>query len=380
MKRLIFLFHGRFPSEKAAALFVAKSAEAFADKKLKVTVVVPKRKNIVDKNPFVFYDVKRNFEIKYIPTLDLFGFLPNKMAFWISFFIFSVSSFFYIKKTSNKEDILYSNESLPLFLISFIRPNCFFEMHDFPESKFGLFARFLMRMKWVLVHNLWKLAEIARKFPNVSRKKFIYEPNAVDIKAFDIDISKGDARKKLKLPENKKIAIYTGHLYAWKGVDTLAQAAEFLSEEYLIVFVGGTERDIKNFKNKYGSSKKILIAGYKPHGEIPLWQKAADVLVLPNTAKEAISNYYTSPMKLFEYMASDRPIVASDISSIREIVDEKSAVLVAPDKPQALALAIDNLIKVPKIGDEIAVQALEDVSNHTWSARAERILNFIKKV
>ena len=85
-------------------------------------------------------------------------------------------------------------------------------------------------------------------------------------------------------------------------------------------------------------------------------------------------------MKLFEYMASHRPIVASDISSIREIVDEKSAVLVVPDEPQALAKAIDSLLKIPKIGDEIAAQAFEDVSNHTWDARAKRILNFIEKV
>ena len=380
MKSLFLLFHGRFPSEKAASLFTAKGAEAFAGSGMRVIVVVPRRKNVEFENPFDFYDVKENFTVKYIPTIDFFGILPNKIAFWVSFVVFSIFSFFFVKKASKNDDIIYSNESLPLFLISFIRSDCFFEMHDFPESKLQFFTKFLSRMRWILVHNRWKLAEIGKKFPNIPRKKFIYEPNAVDLKTFDIDISKIEARKRLGLPPDRKITVYTGHLYGWKGVDTLALSAQFLGDEYLIVFVGGTDRDIAVFRKKYGLSKKILITGHKPYKEIPLWQKSADVLALPNTAREAISAYYTSPMKLFEYMASHRPIVASDISSIREIVDEKSAVLVVPDEPQALAKAIDSLLKIPKIGDEIAAQAFEDVSNHTWDARAKRILNFIEKV
>ncbi|MDO8579723.1 MAG: glycosyltransferase [bacterium] len=380
MKSLFLLFHGRFPSEKAASLFTAKGAEAFADSGMRVIVVVPRRKKVESKNPFDFYDVKVNFTVKYIPTIDLFGILPDKIAFWASFIVFSIFGFFFVKKASKNDDIIYSNESLPLFLISFIRQNCFFEMHDFPESKLRFFTKFLSRMHWILVHNRWKLTEVGKKFPNILRKKFIYEPNAVDLKTFDIDISKIEARKRLGLPTDRKIAVYTGHLYGWKGVDTLALSAQFLEDEYLIIFVGGTDKDVEIFRKKYGSSGKILIAGYKPHREIPLWQKSADILVLPNTAKEAISAYYTSPMKLFEYMASRRPIVASDISSIREIVDERSAILVVPDEPQILAKAINNLVKIPKIGDEIAEQAFKDVSNHTWSARAGRILNFIEKV
>ena len=126
MNRLFLLFHGRFPSEKAASLFTAKGAGAFASKGMEVIVVVPQRKNISSNDPFVFYNIEKNFEIKYIPIIDLFGILPDKIAFWISFIIFSVLSFFFIKKTSKNEDIIYSNESLPLFLISFIRSNCFF--------------------------------------------------------------------------------------------------------------------------------------------------------------------------------------------------------------------------------------------------------------
>lgn len=378
MTRLFLLFHGRFPSEKAAALFAAKSAESFANQGLSVTLLVPRRKGVTDKDPFDFYSVKENFKIEYLPTIDIFWVKGlSFIAFWISFFVFSASAYFFVMRMSKKEDIIYSNESLPLFLLSYDHKNCFYEMHDFPESKLNFFGKFLSRMKWVLVHNKWKLGEVQKLFPHIAREKFLYEPNAVDTKTFDIKTLKGDARKKLGLSVTAKISVYTGHLYGWKGVDTLALAAQKLPEDFKVIFVGGTDKDVSAFKEKYGKESKISIVGFRSHEEMPLWQKAADVLVLPNTAKEKISAYYTSPMKLYEYMASRRPIVASDIPSIREIVDEKSAFLVNPDDPIALAQTIENAVLVPQIGDNLAEEAYKKVLSHTWDKRAERIVSFM---
>ena len=382
MRQLYLIFHGRFPSEKAASLFTAKNAEAFARRGLAVTVLVPKRKGVTGETPAAYYGVAGNFQTKYLPTLDLFqSKLFTGRAFWLSTLTFSWSVFNFLRKNSQPEDIIYSNEIQPLFFASLIRGNCFYEMHDFPESKFELFSHALQRMQWVLIHNQWKLAEAKRRFPRVDSQKFLCEPNAVDIQVFDLKISKEEARKKLNLPLQKKIAIYTGHLYGWKGVDTLAQAAAKLDENFLVVFVGGTEKDVSDFKNKYGASPQILIVGHKPHTEMPIWQKAADVLVLPNTAKEAISTHYTSPMKLYEYMASKRPIIASDIPSIREIVDEKSTIFVRPDDAEILAQAIKDTISLPASSVEaFSAEAFSRVALHTWDKRAERIAAFMDHV
>lgn len=375
-KRLFLLFHGRFPSEKAAALFAAKSAESFANQGFDVTLVVPRRKGIDTRDPFEFYSINKNFSVEYVWVLDLFS-IFKKTAFWMSFISFSISCYFFMMKYARKDCVVYSNESLPLFLLSWDFKNTFYEMHDFPESKLNFFGKFLSRMKWVLVHNKWKLGEVQKLFPHIPREKFLYEPNAVDTKTFDIKTLKGDARKKLGLSVTAKIAVYTGHLYGWKGVDTLALAAQKLPEDFKVIFVGGTDKDVSAFKEKYAKENKISIVGFRPHEEMPLWQKAADVLVLPNTAKEKISAYYTSPMKLYEYMASRRPIVASDIPSIREIIDEKSAFLVNPDDPTALARAIENAVSVPQIGENLAEEAYKKVSSHTWDKRAQRIVSFM---
>ncbi len=378
-KTLFLIFNGRFPSEKAASLFAAKSCEAFADEGLRVVLLAPRRRGRFSQDSCRYYNVKQNFEIVFLPTLDLL-FLPifKKFFFSVGFFFFSFSCALYLKLKAGKQDVIYSNESLPLLCASFFFKNTFYEMHDFPESKLFLFGFFLKRTRWALVHNQWKMNRLREVF-KVNASKIIYEPNAVDVNEFDIVASKDEARRNLALHLDKKIAMYTGHLYGWKGVDTLARAAVNLSEEYLVVFVGGTEKDIKNFKEKYGNNSRILIAGHKKHSEIPLWQKAADVLVLPNTAKENISKYYTSPMKLFEYMASKRPIVATDIPTVREILNDANAIIVPPDNPEAMARGI---IKASGNNDNlkrIIEKAYQDVRLHTWGKRAKRILNFMEK-
>ena len=89
MKTLFLIFHGRFPSEKAASLFAAKSAEAFAQEGLRVVLLVPRRFSRLIEDPYQYYHVKQNFKIVFLPTLDLL-FLPifKKFFFSLGFLFF----------------------------------------------------------------------------------------------------------------------------------------------------------------------------------------------------------------------------------------------------------------------------------------------------
>lgn len=377
VKTLFLIFHGRFPSEKAASLFAAKSCEAFADLGYEVTLLVPRRLGVTRSDPYDFYGTRKNFHVVYLPTIDLFW-VPffSRIAFWVSLFVFSVATMGHISMRGNRSGIVYSNEHLPLLLASFIRKNTFYEVHDMPERNHFFYSLLLRRIKGAIITNQWKLKKIMSAF-KLPPEKLFYEPNAVEISDFDIAISKDDARTKLGIKPEGSMVLYTGHLYSWKGVDTLAHATELLGAHTSVSVVGGTSEDVARFRKEFGHITNLHIVGYRSHSEIPFWQKAADVVVLPNTAREDISKYYTSPMKLFEYMASRRPIVATDIPSIREIVNDTSAVIVSPDDPEAMAKGIVEILGNDDRAKRITEKAYQDVLLHTWDKRAKRISDFL---
>jgi len=110
------------------------------------------------------------------------------------------------------------------------------------------------------------------------------------------------------------------------------------------------------------------------------WSKAVDILVLPNSGKTEISRNRTSPMKMFEYMASQRPIIASDLPSIKEILNENNAILVKSDDSEDLASNINVILKNQDFSDKILMQAYQDVQKYSWINRVKTILFFIKSL
>jgi glycosyltransferase involved in cell wall biosynthesis len=373
--RIFLVFHGRFPSEKAASLFAAKSAEAFAGQGCAVTVIAPRRIGRSREDSSTYYGIGKKFGAVFLPTIDIFWIpMTRKVAFVVSYIAFSFSCLLYLIMHAQRSDIVYSNEAAPIFLASIFFQKTVYEVHDFPERKIFFYRLVFSRVAHILVTNRWKLHRLQEMFPSATAK-FFFEPNAVEIDDFDVEISSQEAREKLGLPQEAKIAVYTGHLYSWKGTDTLAEAARHLHGE--VYFVGGTASDVAVYKAKYRSVPNLHFVGHRPHTEIPLWQKAADVLVLPNTAKEDISKYYTSPMKLFEYMASCKPIVASRIPSVEDIVDDHSVLFTEPDNPESFARAISSVYENKQQAETRAGEARKKVEHHSWEARAKRILGHI---
>ena len=171
--------------------------------------------------------------------------------------------------------------------------------------------------------------------------------------------------------------VYIGNLFEWKGVYTLADSLKYLGKNIRLIIVGGSIDTLPSFKRYVidNNIKNIEIVGFvKQHKTIEFIEKA-DVLILPNSARDKMS-YYTSPIKLFEYMASKRPIVASRLPSIEEILeDEKNAVLFEPDNPVDLAKKIKWVIN--NNCDDIVSQAYNDVQEYTWDKRAEKIMGLI---
>jgi len=200
-------------------------------------------------------------------------------------------------------------------------------------------------------------------------------PDAVDVVRFKQSESKEVARRRLGLSLDAHIALYVGELDIWKGIQTLYRAAELLPSHFQIAVIGGRTWQIAEFSVEH---PKVRFLGSSPYELLPNNMAAADILVLPNTATEVLSARYTSPLKLFAYMTSGVPIIASNIPSLREILNEHNAVLVAPDDAHALALGIQSVAENQPFGAMLAEQARKDVSGHTWEARAADIISSLQ--
>lgn len=373
-QKILYVANARIPTEKAHGAQIIKMCEAFVNAWYEVDLAIPSRFNKILGNPFEFYGVEKNFSIKKIFSLDLLPY--EKFLGKVSFYAQVLSFAFFARRYAKKSgaDFIYCRDNILLTALLKSGKKVVFEAHVFPEKTESSQIEL-----WKECHKIITItAGLKNLFAEngIDEKKVLIAPDGADLKYFSISETKEYCRKKFGLPEDKKIVLYTGHLYKWKGIDTLLESAKLL-KEYLFVFVGGTEKDVEIFKVKTERMENILALGYHPHGEIPYFQKAADILVLPNTAKEKISSVYTSPLKLFEYMASCAPIVASNLPSIREILNEDTAWFFEADNAKSLAGTIKEAIENEKESAEKAEKALEEVKKYTWNKRAENILDFI---
>ena len=126
--------------------------------------------------------------------------------------------------------------------------------------------------------------------------------------------------------------------------------------------------------------------GHAPHGELPAWLAAFDVLIAPYRAKARIKTgvdiaRWISPMKLFEYMAARKPIVCSDLSVIREVLqDGRNALLVAPSDLKGWLAALERLSRDESLRKSLAATAFADLEQkYTWQQRGRNILKFVEK-
>lgn len=378
--RIIYISNSRVPTEKAYGVSIAKTCEALASKGAEVILLAPRVSNLSGNDIFSYYDVKKNFSVRFVPTADAvkrgwrYGFVVNQISFGLVVF------FAHLFKKRNF--VVLTRDEVSGFFLSLAGFSVYYDMHGFPERLVWLWKILLRPLQGIITTNEWKI-EQCEKGLGIPRKKMIVARNGFDPHLFEVKKDREVLRRRLNLSVDKPIVLYTGHLYDWKGVYVLANSARLLPQVNF-VFVGGTYYHIQDFKKKYADVSNIILLGHKPHLEIPFYLKAADALALPNSGKtltdprfSVYTRYDTSPIKMFEYMASGVPIVASDLPSIREILNEKNSVLVKPDNPEDLKRGIEKVLNDKDAGHNIAMKALEDVREYTWERRAERIMQFV---
>ena len=396
MIKLIYLTNSRLPGEKAHAIQIMKTCAALAAD-VDVQIVHPRRVNrpwlqsVVDLQKY--YKLPRDVQRRLVGSLDLFSIVPKlpfgkTLAYKIVFAIQTITYHIALLPLllTSSADVYYTRDSLTASLLVLLRKvsisTVIYEAHRFPSSRLGLeLSRWLVNKLdgIVVLTNFLATRYLELGIPE---KRISVVPDAVDLQDFGV-FSKSAARQHLGIDESIFVVMYVGHMYHWKGVDTLVEAATRLSDNEQIWLIGGTPEELPRIEQlaKQLELTNIHLAGYVPYEHISTYMAAADVLVIPNSGDYDISRFYTSPIKLFEYMAAKRPIVASNLPSLREIiVHDETALLVQPDNPISLAIAIQRLQSDSHLSSRLVDNATVLVSKHTWSGRSQRILEFIDSV
>lgn len=368
------------PTEKAHGYQIVKMCEAFADNNVNVELIVPARHNHIKDDIFSYYHTKNNFTIRYIKFVDFlsWGWLNQKIGFAFNTLEFLFLSLFL---KIDKQNIIYTRSPEIAWLFGVRGYKTFFECHQLPEEKSWLFSFFIKKCGGITTSSHGMKVDLLKYVQSYPENQILVAPNGIDPNVFDDPaINKNHARDLLGLPMEKHIILYTGHLYTWKGVDILAESAEYIKADNIsFYFVGGTEADRVSFRNKYPNNNIILIP-FQSRNKVALWLKAADILILPNIPNNALSERHTSPIKMFEYMASGTPIVASNLPSLKEILNDQTCIFFEPGNARDLSKTITKLLTSNELRQSLAAMAKLKAKNFTWSNRAQTITSHFLKV
>ncbi|KKT19647.1 MAG: Glycosyl transferase group 1 [Candidatus Peregrinibacteria bacterium GW2011_GWA2_43_8] len=362
------------PSEKANGIQVAYNCESFLNSGAGVELLLPRRFGCKGSDDIsAFYNIDKTLPVKRIWCLDLFfskmisgGRILSEIAFAIqslSFYKF-VAFHLMFKRT----DVIYTRDPfLGLFL--FFKRRKFLELHNFPQSWIG------KSVYWFLLKTFSGVIVISEGLKKNVPGNVILARDGVKKELFDIETNKAQASD---LP----VFLYSGSLYEWKGVDLLLKAFKSVSDKALLYIVGGSfdEKDSERLKNIVSDLdiKNVVFVGHVEYKKTPLYLKTADFLVLPNMPGSKISELYTSPLKLFEYMLAKRLIIAADLPSLTEILNEKNSLLFKAGDLKSLEEILRKALDL-KNKEKLIDNAYKDGLNFTWDARSKKILKFINE-
>jgi glycosyltransferase involved in cell wall biosynthesis len=342
---------------------------------------------------FDYYGIKPIFQVQTLKNLDvvvLNRFIPDRI-FTPIFFAHAFIWGHYAASAARqfRADLYYTRDATIAYWLVRMGLPTVYEAHVAPNRG----QRWLLRK--ITRHSLLRLVVVLTSFlrqrfldMGFSSDRVIVLPDGVDLDLFEGLPSKDDCRRRLGLPLGRPIIGYIGRfrtLEMEKGIPELVEAMKDLSSvngaEPLLLCVGGPMDAVPTYlelARRIGIPQdRLRFVDRVPNTEVPYWIRSCDVATIPWTWTE-FSAYFTSPLKLFEYMAAGVPILATDLPSIREVLRHgENAWLVPPSNPKALAEGIRHLLENPDLAERLAQQARKDVRQYTWKRRAAVILRHV---
>ncbi len=319
-----------------------------------------------------FYGLSDVFESKFYPYRDLMG-LPT--AFLSETYFRKATRFL---EESNVDLVFTRTFELPKYTVPRGIPTLV-ETHGPPDNskqKNNLY-RLLKHdalLGLVTISEPLKERYIKHGLP---AEKIIVAPDGVDTGMFSESLGQQEARSMLGLEKHEMYAVYVGHLYDDRGIqEILAAAAAYPSCNFLLV--GGHPEHVEKWQgivSERGLGNTKLL-GFVNNSEVSKYLWSADILMMPYS-QTCPTAEWMSPLKLFEYMAAGRAILATNLKAIKEVLtDNVNAILVEPDNAQSFMSGFEKLLNDPALRDALASNAKKSVKGFSWDQRVKNIIEY----
>jgi glycosyltransferase involved in cell wall biosynthesis len=216
------------------------------------------------------------------------------------------------------------------------------------------------------------------KIYNIPGGKIVVVSNGANTSLFK-PLKQEICKKELGLDAEISYVSFVGNFAPWQGVEYLVKAAPFILSQFpkcrfLIVGDGIMKNELIKLAGELGVEDRFIFTGVVAYFRVPLYINASDACVAPfifaRNAKIGLS-----PLKLYEYMACGKPVVASDIDGVSDVLEaSEGGISVTPENPIALAEAILKLLENPNLRIKMGSKGLRYVTeNCSWYNVAKQV-------
>ncbi len=381
--KIVYLSDATIPSEMANSVSIINLCNAFNELGAEIHLVKPwryKNRKINPDDIYKIYGINNKFNIVNTPYLDLSmiqNFSPDLLLRSVNY----VSKRIWQKHVVNyvvnnfSPDIIHMRNNIPFALYHLRKMNklVFLEFYDVPTKFYlDIYKKAIIGNKNLILSAITSnLADKISELFQIERKRIAISPSGVDKSKYQ--------QTTFNINKIRKTIMYVGNLYPDRGVNNFVLAAKNIPEHDFVVIGGNKSEADDLIKNFNLSNKNLSFIPHQSHSELSQFYAKSDILILPDTAKNIWRKLYVSPNKLFEYMAACKPIIASDLPSIKEVVTDKhSALLFTPDDPKDLTEKINKLVNNEQLSNLLSRNAFNLVDNYTWKTKAKNMLDLIK--